>query len=601
MTQAPSRTTVMLVDDTPANLRLLSKILEEVGYEVRALPSGELAIDSARNDPPELILLDVRMPNMNGYQVCAELKKEPRTREIPVIFISALQETEDKLLAFQAGGVDYITKPFEQAEVLARVNTHLELAQTRAALVEERKRAESANRAKSAFLANMSHELRTPLNAVLGYAQLLANDESLPSHVLTAVQTIHQGGEYLLTLINEVLDLAKVEAGRFEIHPEPFHPSEFFPDIVAMFQIRAEQKGIGFVYQEPQALPFILIGDSKRLRQVVMNLLGNAIKFTPHGEVRLEVAYRDGQLHIAVVDSGIGIEAGQIETIFQPFGQSGDNEYKSQGTGLGLAISRNLVELMGGAIEVQSTLGHGSRFLVTLPMPQKVGDADAPPPRHRPDYKVTGYRRSDGQHAPYQVLVVDDKEDNRRLLIDLLGPLGFGVSSVGSGEAGLERLAQGGIDLLITDLALPGINGLETMRRGHTLPGCAGMPMIVLSGSSFPVDRAASHAAGAKAHLDKPLDQYQLFDTLAELLALEWQTKALRSSEDDVAGTAPLPSEWVAELTELDHRGLLTRMVDRLEAMLAEHPGHPTLTALYEEARNFNIARLRKLLQQLGA
>ncbi len=273
-----------------------------------------------------------------------------------VVGVGRMQQAYDKRDLQQ---LDLFVKDLWQ--LVCRRRTELALEQARQA-------AESANHAKSAFLTNMSHELRTPLNAILGFAQVLQQSQNLPTHLLPQVQKIQRGGAYLLTLINDILDISKIEAGRLELYPEQIDLPSFFEDIVDMFQARAEQKAISFYFQLDPHLPLSIDADAKRLRQILLNLLGNAVKFTERGHVTFTARCSDDHLYLTVEDTGIGMSVPDQERIFQPFVQTCENRYKTDGTGLGLAITHSILELMQGDVSVDSRLGEGSRFNVKIPL-----------------------------------------------------------------------------------------------------------------------------------------------------------------------------------------------------------------------------------------
>ena len=395
-----------------------------------------------------------------------------------------------------------------------------ELAQTVEHLAQMRDQAAEASRAKSAFLANMSHELRTPLNGILGYAQILQWEPNLSRKQQGGLATIEKSGQHLLALIDDILDLSKIEAGRLELHPAPLALAPFLQGIVDIVRVRAEQKGLAFVFDAGE-LPTHVLADEKQLRQVLLNLCGNATKFTDSGQVSLRVESVPGgdgavRLRFEVKDSGVGMTSDDLAKLFQPFHQVGDVQRRRGGTGLGLAISRQLVRLMGGDIEVQSTPGQGSRFWFELGLPRVQASEPAAPER-----VATGY---DGVRK--KVLVVDDVAENRMLLVDMLRPLGFLTFEAANGKEGLERAQELMPDLIVMDNVMPVMSGLESTRRLRELPAFKQVPVIAISASASQDDRANAVAAGATDFVTKPFRATQLLGLLERHLKIRFHTRA---------------------------------------------------------------------------
>jgi len=393
---AKTESSILVVDDTPANLDLLEDILARRDYEVRKIPSGQLALTSAKTMPPDLILLDIRMPDLDGYEVCEQLKADERTRSIPVIFISALQDTSDKLQAFAKGGVDYITKPFHSDEVLARVKTHLELQslnrelsalnaelerkvsertaelfETNRELLRAKEVAEVGSRAKSDFMAAMTHELRTPLHHILGFTQLLMQDSNLDAKQKEHLEQMQRSGNQLLAFIDDILCLVKIGSQRLETETEPFELPKLLRESSDRAREEAKNKGLEFAFDAPGLLPASTIGDSSALRRILRHLLSNAVKYTDRGRITLRVRYdlEKQRIFLDIEDTGIGISEQRRKDIFEAFKQVVDEKIKYvSGTGIGLTLTRGLIELMHGSLSFESEVGVGSRFKVELPL-----------------------------------------------------------------------------------------------------------------------------------------------------------------------------------------------------------------------------------------
>jgi PAS domain S-box-containing protein len=391
-----------------------------------------------------------------------------------------------------------------------------ERKQAEMALTQAKEAAEAASYAKSEFLANMSHELRTPLNGILGYAQILQRSKHLQEQERSRIDVIYQCGSHLLTLINDILDLSKIEAQKVELMPTDFHFPAFLQGVAEMCRIRAELKGIQFHYQLASELPIGIRADEKRLRQVLINLLSNAIKFTDTGSVTFTISYaREGKIRFEIRDTGIGIVSEKQQVIFQPFEQAGDRSRQNEGTGLGLAISQKIVEFMGSTIQVQSEVGVGSIFWFDVNLPTadewvKTSQAD--------DYgQIIGIK-----DCRPKVLVVDDKWANRSVIANLLSPIGFEIAEAINGEEGWQKVGEFQPDLVITDLLMPKIDGFGLIKRIRESEACKNIVIIVSSASVFEADQHRSLEVGGDEFLPKPIQAMDLLQKLQKHLHLEW-------------------------------------------------------------------------------
>ncbi|MGI0486728.1 ATP-binding protein [Pantanalinema rosaneae CENA516] len=512
---------------------------------------------------------------------------------------------------------------FEQAQ----------LKKSKAAADAAKKIADSANEAKSEFLANMSHELRTPLNGILGYAQILSRAETWGEKEQRGVNIIYQCGSHLLMLINDILDLSKIEARKMELQPKGFHLPSFLQGIIEINRIRAEQKGIEFNYQPTVHLPEGIQADEKRLRQVLINLIGNAIKFTKQGSVTFRVEQVERslppdlttnaiepsagnldrvtheqyvRLRFEVIDTGVGISTEEIDKIFLPFEQVGKYKHRVEGTGLGLAISHKIVNLMGSQIQVHSQVDVGSTFFFEVDL--------AIAEEWRQDATTTDGRRIIGyQGTRKTILVVDDKWENRSVLVNLLEPLGFKLVEAENGQEALEKLVGLIPDLIISDVLMPVMNGYELLQHLRQSETLKTIRAIISSASVSEMDRQKSLAAGGDDFLTKPVQADELFQILEQHLNLVWNYEV--SAVKTIAAphlSSPManmtthasdlvlpPIETLEALLVLAQQGRLKKLIEEVKALERSQAEYtPLIQQITQLAQSFQAEKIEELLKQ---
>ncbi|MFC1877380.1 response regulator [Thermodesulfobacteriota bacterium] len=556
------RAKVMIVDDTAANLMLLDNMLRNQGYNVFSFPRGDLALKGVGKNPPDLILLDINMPGMNGFDVCEHLKSDDRFKEIPVIFISALNETMDKVKAFNVGGIDYITKPFQFEEVIARVKTHLKLRQYQKQLLEAKKEAEKITQVKSEFLANMSHEIRTPMNAVLGFLELVLEDSSLRELHRQHLSTAHLSAVQLLGLINDILDLSKLESGKMIVQQRPFNLSMLMQGICETLDIKAREKDLELRLDIHPSLSESFIGDPLRIRQIVVNLVGNAIKFTEQGNVitRIMPADQEGQLYFVIEDTGIGMPPDKVTQIFEPFVQTDSSPTRQfEGTGLGTSISRRLVELMGGRIWAESEEGKGSTFHFKInmaPTDQIPEDNDL--------FIVPGKAVLPSTRRHFRILLAEDNEANVDLAKYRLEQQGHGITVAWNGREAVEAFIDEKIDVILMDIQMPEMGGVEATKRIRTLEADKGghVPIIAMTASVMKEETEKYLEVGIDAIVAKPTNFNKVFKVMEALVpegvgeVFVEDTKDVDSKIPDLESQELLPDD----LTGINIKDALNRV-----------------------------------------
>ena len=540
------------------------------------------------------------------------------------------------------------SRPWSESEIntVVQIGIQLGVALQQAQLLQETRQqslalqkakeaADAANRAKSTFLANMSHELRTPLNGILGYAQIFQADKNCTPKQKDGINIIYQCGTHLLTLINDILDLSKIEAEKLELYPEDFHFPSFLTSVTDIFRLKAAQKFINFTYLALNPLPRVIHADQKRLRQVLMNLLSNAVKFTDTGSVTFKVEVISHQpsvignreqeqlpithyplpitdypfpiikLRFQIEDTGIGITSEQLEKIFLPFEQVGDSSRRSEGTGLGLAISQKIVERMGSQIFVESTPGVGSLFGFDLDLPEVSTPTQLMSVKTTD--KIIGYSGS-----KRKILVVDDHWENRAVIINLLEPLGFELLEATNGQEGLEKAVECKPDLILADLVMPVMDGYQMTQRLRQVPD-QNTTIIAISASVFEAYQQKSRDSGCQDFLPKPVQAEELLNKIKNYLNLSWiyeneGTRDWGVGHRDEKRTSPqpppspsemvipLPEELLA-LYEAANSGDVEGVEQGAMRLKQLNPDYtPFATRILELAQDFNYEEIAKLV-----
>ncbi|MCL2720307.1 MAG: response regulator [Treponema sp.] len=521
---------LLIVDDEKLNLKVLTNILSSE-YSIITATNGRNAIEKAKAYSPDLILLDILMPEMDGYQTLAEIKSCKELQKTPVIFITGLDsdEHEEKGLALEAA--DYITKPFSNSIVKLRVRNQIQL---KSAVVA----AESANRSKSAFLAKMSHEIRTPLNAILGISVIQLQNETHTNEIKDSFTRIFNSGDLLLGIINDILDMSKIEAGKLELLCEKYNVASMINDAIFLNLIKYENKPIEFILNVDEKIPSMLIGDEIRIKQILNNLLSNAFKYTSSGEVELSISCKDGiltdhsddnshndpvTLIINVRDTGQGMTEEQVSKLFDEYSRFNLESNKDiEGTGLGMSILHNLINMMNGDIHAKSEPGKGSLFTVRLIQ----GKDGAPELGKEAAEKLHEFRSNYDEKAkkthivrehirPGKVLIVDDVDINLYVAKEMLLPYGLEIDLASSGAEAIESIKKEKYDIVFMDHIMPLMDGIETTKEIRKL-GYDKLPIIALTANAVSGVKEMFLNNGFNGFVSKPIGLHELDEVLKE-------------------------------------------------------------------------------------
>lgn len=519
---------LLVCDDDELNLDVARKLIGDEFMLATAL-DGKACLDMVSTFKPDIILLDVMMPGWDGYEVCRRIQRIPEDEKPQVILVSARVAKEERLEGYRVGADDYVIKPFDHDELLAKIRVHARLRITMRALAEARATAEAASKAKSEFLAAMSHEIRTPMTAILGFGENLLDTDQPESKRIGWVHTIRRNGNYLLNLINDILDMSKIEADKMTVERIECCPCRILAEVASLMGIQVAGKGLNLGIDYEGAIPETISSDPTRLRQILINTVGNAIKFTESGAVSIVTRLvRDGEqsrLEFDVIDTGLGMTQGQMERLFQPFAQADASTTREfGGTGLGLAISKRFANMLGGDIVVaRSQVGVGTvmRSSVATGRLEGVRMLDDPMAHTAvPAAEDAGANDEMLDLNGCRVLLAEDGPDNQRLISYVLQKAGAHVTVVENGRLAMDaaiaaRDAGEGYVCILMDMQMPVMDGYEATRQLRSA-GYVG-PIIALTAHAMTEDRSKCLDAGCDDYVSKPIDRGCLLGLIQRL------------------------------------------------------------------------------------
>jgi signal transduction histidine kinase/methylmalonyl-CoA mutase cobalamin-binding subunit len=541
---------IIAVDDDEFALSVLIHALVQAGHEPVGAHNGREALELLRQGASRMVVSDWVMPEMDGPELCQRIRNEAFDAYIYVILLTSKDTLSDLVQGLSAGADDFITKPFDPQELRARVQTGERVL----SLETRTSAAEAANRAKSEFLANMSHEIRTPMTAILGFADTLEESELSEQERRDALEAIRRNGAHLLAIINDILDLSKIEADQVTCETIRYSPCELLADVVSMMGVQTRSAGLEFVVEHAGPVPRALQGDPTRLRQILVNLVGNAIKFTKRGQVRLvsrceRCPANDGWLHLDVIDTGIGMTPDQAACVFQPFVQADTSmTRKYGGTGLGLTICKRLAQLMHGDIVIVDTKpGVGTHVRLSIPT-GPLNDVELVNCRGspvivsaEPDQVKSG--ASVGVLA-CRILLAEDGPDNQRIIAHVLRKAGAEVTIVEHGQAAVEAATAAAtsgnpFDVILMDMQMPVMDGYEATARLRA-QGYDGI-IVALTAHALAQDRQKCVEAGCNDYATKPIKRNELLGLIRKYLPDASERPAVE--EDVRTGMEPAPCD----------------------------------------------------------